>query len=52
MDAEIKSGKPSLLIYKLIERKVRVGITSILMGRKKMVPDYTTMKKLENQEGF
>ena len=47
-----KSGKPSLLIYKLIERMVRVGITSSFMGRKQMVTDYITMKKNENKKVF
>jgi len=50
MDAETKSGTSSLLIYKLIERMVRVGITSSFMGRKQMVADYITMKRNENQE--
>jgi len=52
MDAETKSGTSSLLIYKLIERMVRVGITSSFMGRKQMVADYITMKRNENQEVF
>jgi hypothetical protein len=52
MDAETKSGTSSLLIYKLIERMVRVGITSSFMGRKEMVADYITMKRNENQEVF
>ena len=52
MDAETKSGTSSLLIYKLIERMVRVSITSSFMGRKQMVADYITMKKNENQEVF
>ena len=52
MDTETKSGKPSLLIYKLIERMVRVGITSSFMGRKQMVADFITMKMNENQEVF
>ena len=52
MDAETRAGKSSLLIYKLIERMVRVGITSSFMGRKQMVADYITMKRNENQEVF
>jgi len=52
MDAETKRGKSSLLIYKLIERMVRVGITSSFMERKLMVEDFITMKKNENQEVF
>jgi len=35
MDKETKSGKPTLLIDILIEVKIRVGITSAFMGRKK-----------------
>jgi len=42
---ETKSGKPTLLIYKLIERMVRFGIPSSFMGRNEMVADYSTMKK-------
>jgi hypothetical protein len=49
MDAETRTGKSSLLIYKLIERMVRVGITSSFMERKQMVEDYITMKKNENK---
>jgi len=52
MDAETKSGKPSLLIYKLIERMVRVGMTSSFMGKKQMVADYITMKNNKNQEDY
>jgi len=44
MDAETRSSKSSFLIYKLIERMVRVGITSSFMGRKQMVADYIIMK--------
>jgi len=51
-DAETKSDKPYFLIYKLIERMVRVGITSSFMGRKQMVADYITVENNENQEVF
>ena len=50
MDAETRTSKSSLLIYKLIERIVWVGITSSFMERKQMVEDYITMKKNENKE--
>ncbi len=52
MDAETRTGKSSLLIYKLIERMVRVGITSSFMGKIQMVADYITMKQNENQKVF
>jgi len=48
MDAETKSGKPTLLIDSLIERMVRVGITSF-MGRNQMVADYITKKMYKIQ---
>jgi len=49
MDTEINSCKPTLLIFSLIERMVRVGIISF-MGRHQMVADYITKKMYKNQE--